>query len=89
MSSTVNVASGGYWRPARRTDLWLLVEFGREVETERVVLVLHLQRWPGQDVDRRGARILQWRANTRFAAEYVGAAGVHFSETEVRVGATR
>lgn len=30
-----------YWRPARRTDLWLMVEFGREVETERAVIVLH------------------------------------------------
>jgi hypothetical protein len=30
-----------YWRPARRTDLWLMVEFGREVEVERVVIVLH------------------------------------------------
>ncbi len=30
-----------YWRPARRTDLWLMVEFGREVEAEQVVIVLH------------------------------------------------
>jgi hypothetical protein len=33
--------SDRYWRPARRTDVWLQVEFGREVETEKVVLVLH------------------------------------------------
>ncbi len=34
-------ASDEYWRPARRTDLWLMIEFGREIQTERVVLVLH------------------------------------------------
>lgn len=34
-------SSDRYWRPARRTDLWLMVEFGREVETERAVIVLH------------------------------------------------
>ena len=34
-------ASDAYWRPARRTDTWLMVEFGREVETERVVITLH------------------------------------------------
>jgi hypothetical protein len=32
---------GTYWRPACRTDLWLMVEFGREVETEKIVIVLH------------------------------------------------
>jgi hypothetical protein len=32
--------SDKYWRPARRTDLWLMVELGRKVETERVVIVL-------------------------------------------------
>ena len=47
--------SGGYWRPARRTDLWLLVEFGREVETERVVLVLHCK--DGQDRTWTGAAL--------------------------------
>ncbi|MDO5580371.1 MAG: hypothetical protein Q4G69_04510 [Planctomycetia bacterium] len=31
-----------YWRPARRTDLALNLEFGREIETEKVVLTLHL-----------------------------------------------
>ncbi len=36
-----------YWRPARRTDLWFMLEFGREVETERVVIVLHQNQ--GQD----------------------------------------
>lgn len=30
-----------YWRPARRTDLWLKVEFGREVEAGKVVIMLH------------------------------------------------
>ena len=48
-------ASGGYWRPARRTDLWLMVEFGREVETERVVIVLH--RHEGQDKTWTGATL--------------------------------
>jgi len=32
-----------YWRPARRTDLWFMVEFGRDVAIERVALVLHQQ----------------------------------------------
>lgn len=36
-------ATDRYWRPARRTDVWLQVEFGRQIETEKVVLVLHLQ----------------------------------------------
>ncbi|MDO4576133.1 MAG: hypothetical protein Q4D98_13070 [Planctomycetia bacterium] len=31
-----------YWRPARRTDLWLKVELGRDVEVEKVVIRLHL-----------------------------------------------
>lgn len=47
--------SGNYWRPARRTDLWLLVEFGRSVETERVVLVLH--RRDGQEKTWTGATL--------------------------------
>ena len=33
--------SNTYWRPARRTDTWLMVEFGREVETERIIITLH------------------------------------------------
>ena len=48
-------ASGSYWRPARRTDLWLMVEFGREVETEQVVIVLH--RHDGQDKTWTGATL--------------------------------
>jgi hypothetical protein len=47
--------SGNYWRPARRTDLWLLVEFGRCVETDRVVLVLH--RRDGQEKTWTGATL--------------------------------
>lgn len=47
--------SSGYWRPARRTDLWLQVEFGREVEAERAVLVLH--RHPGQAKTWTGATL--------------------------------
>lgn len=34
--------NSGYWRPNRRTDLWLLVEFGREIVTEKVVITLKL-----------------------------------------------
>ncbi len=34
-------APNAYWRPARRTDTWLMVEFGREVETVRVAITLH------------------------------------------------
>jgi len=48
-------ASGSYWRPARRTDLWLMVEFGRDVETEQVVVVLH--RHDGQDKTWTGATL--------------------------------
>jgi hypothetical protein len=32
------------WRPNRRTDLWLNVEFGREITTEKVVLMLTLDQ---------------------------------------------
>ncbi|HPA18190.1 MAG TPA: hypothetical protein PLU30_10615 [Verrucomicrobiae bacterium] len=32
--------NGGGWRPNRRTDLWLNVEFGREITAEKVVLTL-------------------------------------------------
>ena len=35
-----------YWRPAKRTDLWLSVEFGRIVTVEKVVITLKLA--PGQ-----------------------------------------
>ncbi len=31
-----------YWKPNRRTDLWLTIEFGREIETDKAVLVLKL-----------------------------------------------
>ncbi|MBP7637008.1 MAG: hypothetical protein KBA18_03970 [Kiritimatiellae bacterium] len=37
---------GGGWRPDRRTDLWLNVEFGREIIAQKVVLTLALT--PGQ-----------------------------------------
>ena len=47
--------SAEYWRPARRTDLWLMVEFGREVETERIVVALHQQ--DGQDRTWTGATL--------------------------------
>jgi hypothetical protein len=47
--------SSEYWRPARRTDLWLMVEFGRDVEAERAVVVLH--RNPGQDKTWTGATL--------------------------------
>jgi hypothetical protein len=48
--------SENYWRPARRTDLWLKLEFGREVKVERVVLVLHHQEgqaktWTGATLE--------------------------------------
>jgi len=33
---------GGSWRPNRRTDLWLNIEFGREITTEKAVLTLAL-----------------------------------------------
>ena len=36
-----------YWRPNKRTDLWLKIEFGRMVETGRVVL--YLRTMPNQE----------------------------------------
>ncbi len=48
-------APDAYWRPARRTDLWLMVEFGREVEAERVVITLHQNE--GQDRTWTGANL--------------------------------
>lgn len=48
-------ASRAYWRPARRTDVWFMVEFGREIETGRVVVVLH--RDDGQDRTWTGATL--------------------------------
>ena len=47
--------SDRYWRPARRTDLWLTVEFGRDIETERVVIVL--QQHGGQEKTWSGAML--------------------------------
>ena len=35
------------WRPNRRTDLWLKIDFGRIVETSRVVL--YLRKLPNQE----------------------------------------
>ena len=48
-------AAGTYWRPARRTDSWLMVQFGRKVETDRVVVVLH--QHDGQDRTWTGATL--------------------------------
>lgn len=44
-----------YWRPARRTDSWLLVELGRKVATERVVIVL--RQHDGQERTWTGATL--------------------------------
>ncbi len=44
-----------YWRPARRTDAWLMVELGRKVEARRVVIVLH--QHDGQDRTWTGATL--------------------------------
>ncbi len=33
---------GPFWRPERRTDLWLTIEFGREVVAEKAVLTLRM-----------------------------------------------
>ena len=43
----INVIDGSFdkarfWKPNRRTDLWLTIEFGREVEAEKVILALIL-----------------------------------------------
>lgn len=55
-----------YWRPARRTDLWLMVEFGREVETDRVVIVLHQNG--GQEKTWSGAA-LEFSSGQKLAIE--------------------
>jgi hypothetical protein len=55
-----------YWRPARRTDLWLMVEFGREVETDRIVIVLH--RHEGQQKTWTGTT-LEFSNGERLAIE--------------------
>jgi hypothetical protein len=47
--------ANAYWRPGRRTDMWLKVEFGRDVETERAVVVLH--RNAGQERTWTGATL--------------------------------
>ncbi len=39
-----NRGNNDYWRPARRTDVWLRLEFGRQVELEKIVLVLNLNK---------------------------------------------
>ena len=46
--NAIDGTAGGekYWRPAKRTDLWLSVEFGRIVTVEKVVITLKLA--PGQ-----------------------------------------
>ncbi|NLS91430.1 MAG: hypothetical protein GXX96_04505 [Planctomycetaceae bacterium] len=58
--------SDAYWRPARRTDTWLMVEFGREVETERIVITLH--RNNGQEKTWTGAT-LEFSNGERVAIE--------------------
>ncbi len=69
-------ASGRYWRPARRTDLWLMVEFGREVETERVVIVLQRhddqnETWTGATLDfSNGAKVPIELRNTSEPQEF-------------------
>lgn len=45
-ASASQSAGVSFWRPNRRTDLWLKVEFGRTVEVDRVTL--YLRRLPGQ-----------------------------------------
>ncbi len=60
--------SAEYWRPARRTDLWLKVEFGREVETEKVVMVLH--RNEGQERTWTGAA-LEFSSGKRIPIELI------------------
>lgn len=44
--ASASQAAAVYWRPNKRTDLWLKIEFGRMVETERVTL--YLRQLPGQ-----------------------------------------
>ncbi|MDZ7619994.1 MAG: discoidin domain-containing protein, partial [Patescibacteria group bacterium] len=61
-----NGSPGKYWRPARRTDVWLMVEFGREVEVEQVVLVL--RRHDGQDKTWTGAT-LEFSSGDKIAIE--------------------
>jgi hypothetical protein len=48
-------SSERYWRPARRTDLWLMVEFGRQVEIEKVIVTLHQNE--GQEKTWNGATL--------------------------------
>ena len=59
-------ASGRSWRPARRTDVWFLVEFGREVEAERVIITLH--RHDGQEKTWTGAT-LEFSSGERVAIQ--------------------
>ena len=69
-------ASDSYWRPARRTDQWLMVKFGRQVETERVVVVLHRQKgqektWTGATLEfSNGTKILIDLKNTSQPQEF-------------------
>ncbi len=61
-----NCSPGKYWRPARRTDVWLMVEFGREVEVEQIVLIL--RRHDGQDKTWTGAT-LEFSSGEKIAIE--------------------
>jgi hypothetical protein len=46
LTSASQTATAACWRPNKRTDLWLKIEFGRMVEIEHVTL--HLRKLPGQ-----------------------------------------
>ncbi len=61
-----NHSADKYWRPSRRTDLWLKVEFGREVETEKVVIML--RRDDGQDRTWTNA-VLEFSNGSKVAVE--------------------
>lgn len=63
---------GRYWRPARRTDAWLMVEFGREIETERATIVLAGE--DPQDNSWTGAT-LEFSNGAKVAVEFKNASG--------------
>ncbi len=68
--------SDAYWRPARRTDTWLMVEFGRKVETERIVVTLHQENgqkktWTGATLEfSNGERVAIELKNTAEPQEF-------------------
>ncbi len=67
---------GIYWRPARRTDTWLMVEFGREVEAQRVVITLHQndgqeKTWTGATLEfSNGEKVAMELKNTAEPQEF-------------------